>query len=117
MKNFINSNFTGFIILGFLIWFFLIKHNENPEVVKLQNQNTRLELKIDALKIIMQNRFDSINVIEQHKTFITNKYLNESKQIDTTNNRDTLRNIIREQMHRLGSPRFDLLSTGAATKR
>ncbi len=107
MKDFINQNFFAIVVLGFLFWFVFLKPKDNSEVIKIQNQNAKLSLQVDSLKSLITAKLGKIDSLEIHKNFITNKYYYESQKVDSVNNSDSLHSIIREQLDRLGSARFD----------
>jgi len=111
MKEFFNKiNLNTLLLIAVLIVSLLnIVKNRDDSVNKedLQTVISTLSNRIDSVQLSITVKIDSINRIEQHKTFIKNYFEQKANEVDSVKSDNYLYDIIRFQLLRLGSARFN----------
>lgn len=106
----VSKTVLTFVVGVFALFVFTNILCNKPKPVSFEPLEKNLQeitKKIDSLESEIGSRLDSIKIINEKKTFISNYYQLKANEVDTITVDSVLFARIRQQLERIGSARFD----------
>lgn len=95
------------VVLCLLVYLALRPDGKSDYLKLLKDENKKIENQINTLKASLQEKLDSLKIIEKKETIIRNYYNEIINYIDTVNNDSAAISLVRNQLRKLGPARLD----------
>lgn len=95
------------IVICLLVYLAIKPSGDKKYLELLKNENAKIVKQLEANQILINERLDSIKVIEKKETIIKNYYNEIINSVDSITNDSGAVAVIRLQLHKLGTARLN----------
>lgn len=95
------------IIIGLLVYMSFRSDSNSDYIEQLENQNATITKQLSELQLQINNKLDSLKVIEKKETIIKNYYNEIFNQIDSINSDSVVNFMLRAKLRSLGPARLN----------